>query len=121
VGFAGGLGTEPGRSLNTEANEGNEELIKLNRERNNMAISKEELQERAQLVRLVEAACRIDFPTPDELNYRISLMKRVGVTFQLREMRQVSIAGPATPDNTKPRPLASASAEPSTPLRKGVK
>ena len=64
-----------------------------------MPIAKEELQERAQLVRLHEANCHIEHPTADELNFRLAVMKKIGFGFGLREVRQAEITGPvvATP------------------------
>lgn len=59
-----------------------------------MTATKEELQERAQLVRGLEAVCRIEYPTPDEANFRIALMKRVGLAFHLKEVRNTTIDGP---------------------------
>jgi hypothetical protein len=58
------------------------------------AITKEELQERAQLVRVHEANCKIEHPTPEEANFRIAVMKQLGVTYGLREMRTREITGP---------------------------
>jgi len=57
-------------------------------------ITKEELQERAQLVRQLEAVCRIEHPTDQEINFRLSIMKRLGMAFGLREMRKLKIDGP---------------------------
>lgn len=59
-----------------------------------MAASKEELQERAQLVRIHEANCAIEHPTPDELNFRLAIMKQLGTCYGLRAMRLVEITGP---------------------------
>lgn len=60
--------------------------------------SKEELQERAQLIRALEAACDIQYPTPQEANFRIALMKRVAVEFNLKELRAATIEGPVGRD-----------------------
>jgi hypothetical protein len=59
-----------------------------------MAATKEELQERAQLVRIHEANCQIEHPTPDEANFRVAVMKKIGLEFGLRELRGTLIAGP---------------------------
>jgi len=59
-----------------------------------MAVTKEELQERAQLVRVHEANCKIEYPTRDEANFRIAIMKRIGLEFALREVRSASVEGP---------------------------
>lgn len=57
-------------------------------------VTKEELQERAQLVRVHEANCKIEHPTPDELNFRRSVMIKLGFTFGLKEVRTAVIDGP---------------------------
>jgi hypothetical protein len=54
-------------------------------------ITKEELQARAQLVRIHEANCQIEHPTPQEANFRIAIMKQLGREFGLKELRAVSI------------------------------
>ena len=56
--------------------------------------TKEQLQERAQLVRIHEANCQIEYPTPAEANFRIAIMKRIGAEFALRELRSAAIDGP---------------------------
>ena len=56
--------------------------------------TKEELQERAQLVRALEAACNIPYPTPQEANFRLAIMKRLAQDLGLKELRAASIAGP---------------------------
>ena len=45
-------------------------VYSMNRDR---IIPKEELQERAQLIRIHEANCQLDHPTVDELNFRIAI------------------------------------------------
>jgi hypothetical protein len=57
-------------------------------------ITKEELQARAQLVRIHEANCQIEYPTPQEANFRIAVMKQLGREFGLKELRTTSITGP---------------------------
>lgn len=59
-------------------------------------ITKEELQERAQLVRTLEASCRIEFPSADEANFRLAVMKKLGLLYGLKEMRNMTITGPVT-------------------------
>lgn len=59
-------------------------------------ITKEELQERAQLVRIHEANCHIEHPTVDEANFRIAIMKKLGLEFALRDVRAAQIGGPVT-------------------------
>ena len=49
-----------------------------------------------QLVRLFEAACGIDFPTDDERNFRLALAKKLGLEFNLKEVRTATIEGPKT-------------------------
>lgn len=58
-----------------------------------MATTKEQQIERAALVRVLEASCKIDYPTEHERNFRLAVMKKLGVAFGLREMRTVAIAG----------------------------
>ena len=68
-------------------------------------ITKEELQERAQLVRTLEASCRIEFPTVDEANFRLAVMKKLGLLYGLKEMRNLTITGPVTqPQRPTPPP-----------------
>lgn len=68
-----------------------------------MAVTKEELQERAQLVRIHEANCKIEYPAPDELNYRIAIMKKLGLMLGLKEVKAMRIDGPVV--STPQRPL----------------
>jgi len=70
-----------------------------------MAATKEELTERAQLVRMYEASCHIQFTTPNDLNFRLAVMKKLGLEFGLREMRKVEMTGPA-PAASAPKPAA---------------
>jgi hypothetical protein len=67
-----------------------------------MPVSKEELQERAQLVRVHEANCKIEHPTPDELNFRRSIMIKIGLGFGLKEVRTLQITGPGRTANPQP-------------------
>lgn len=59
-----------------------------------MPTTKEELQERAQLVRIHEANCHIEHPTADEQNFRLAIMKKIGASYNLRELRSAQIDGP---------------------------
>jgi len=59
-----------------------------------MPTTKEELQARAQLVRIHEANCKIEYPTRDEANFRLAIMKRLGLQFSLKELRAATIEGP---------------------------
>lgn len=65
---------------------------------------KEEKSERAQMVRVTEALCGIDYPTADELNARIAFIKGLGVRFKLKEFRTTVIDGPVK--EAAPRPNA---------------
>jgi hypothetical protein len=67
-----------------------------------MAQQSEQMTERAQLVRVYEASCGIDYPTADDLNFRLAVAKKIGLAFGLRELRQVKIDGPATSTPTRP-------------------
>ena len=67
-----------------------------------MTTTKEELQERAQLVRIHEANCKIEYPTRDEANFRLAIMKKIGWQFALKEVRQAQVEGPVSA--TAPRP-----------------
>jgi hypothetical protein len=58
--------------------------------------TKEQLQERSQLVRIHEANGQIEYPTPAEANFRMAIMKRIAVDYGLRELRAVTVSGPAT-------------------------
>ena len=71
-----------------------------------MNTTKEELQERAQLVRIHEANCRIEYPSKDEANFRLAIMKRIGLQFALREVRQAQVDGPVTSSVPRPPALA---------------
>ena len=64
--------------------------------------TKEELQERAQLVRIHEANCQIQYPSAPEANFRLAIMKQLGREFGLKEVRAVAIEGPVAA--TAPRP-----------------
>ena len=58
-------------------------------------LTKEQLAERAQLVRIHEANCNIEFPTPAETNFRLAIMKKIAGEFGLRELRAAVLEGPA--------------------------
>ena len=58
-------------------------------------MSKEQLQARAQLVRIHEANCHIEHPTPLELNFRIAVAKKLAREYELKELRAAIIDGPA--------------------------
>jgi hypothetical protein len=69
---------------------------------NPLMLTKEQLQERAQLVRIHEANCQIEFPTPEEANFRLAIMKQLGREFNLKELRGASITGPIVSTGTRP-------------------
>ena len=71
-----------------------------------MPTSKEQLQERAQLVRIHEANCQLEYPTPEEANFRLAIMKQLGREFGLKELRLAAITGPVV--STVARPAAPA-------------
>ncbi len=58
-------------------------------------LTKEQLQERAQLVRIHEANCHIEHPTPLELNFRLAIMKKLAADYSLREFRAATIDAPS--------------------------
>lgn len=68
-----------------------------------MTATKEELQERAQLIRIHEANCEIEHPTVDEANFRIAIMKKIGKVFNLGELRPLAITGPVTTTTQRPK------------------
>ena len=67
-------------------------------------ITKEELQERAQLVRVWEAACGLEYPTKDEANFRIAVAKKLATYYGLRELRTAAFEGPVVANAQPPRP-----------------
>ena len=69
----------------------------------NTTVTKEALQGRAQLVRIHEANCQIEFPTPEEANFRIAIMKQLGREFGLRELRTATLAGPVATTVARPQ------------------
>ena len=64
--------------------------------------TKEELQQRAQLVRIHEANCQIEYPTRDEANFRVAIMKKLGREYALRELRDTLIDGPVASVAARP-------------------
>ncbi len=65
-------------------------------------MTKEQLQERAQLVRIHEANCQLEFPTPEEANFRLAIMKQLGRQFELKELRGTAITGPVVSTPARP-------------------
>lgn len=81
--------------------------------------TKDQLQERAQLVRIHEANCQIQYPSPMEANFRLAIMKKLATEYSLKELRSATIApsapiapAPATP---APAPLRLAKRQSSQP------
>jgi hypothetical protein len=58
-----------------------------------MNLTKEQLTERAQLVRLHEANCAIPFPTVSEAAFRVAIMKKIAQDLGLKELKAATIAG----------------------------
>jgi hypothetical protein len=58
--------------------------------------SKEELTERAQLVRIHEANCGIEFPSEQERNFRFAVMKKLGEQLGLKELKNATFTSPAS-------------------------
>jgi hypothetical protein len=56
-------------------------------------ITKEQLTERAQLVRIHEANCNIPFPTPAEVAFRLAIMKKLAQDLALKELKSAVIEG----------------------------
>lgn len=49
----------------------------------------------AELVRIHEANCNLEFLSPEEQNFRIAVMKHLGRRLGLAELRATTISGPA--------------------------
>jgi hypothetical protein len=49
------------------------------------------------LVRIHEANCGIDYPTDQEQNFRLAIMKAMARELKLEELRPLAISGPGTP------------------------
>jgi hypothetical protein len=58
-------------------------------------MTKEQLQERAQLIRVHEANCNIQYPTPVEAAFRVAIMKKIAQDIGLKELRRAVIEGTA--------------------------
>ena len=57
-------------------------------------LTKEQLTERAQLVRIHEANCHIPYPTPIEANFRLAIMKKLAAEYGLKEYRAAIVEKP---------------------------
>ena len=60
-------------------------------------IDKEGLQERAQLVRVYEASCRIDYPTEEELRFRHAVHRKLATVFELKTVNNIKLGVPLRP------------------------
>jgi hypothetical protein len=65
--------------------------------------TKEQLQERALLVRIHESNCAIPFPTPPEAAFRLAIMKKLAESLSLRELRPATIETPKSPCRVETR------------------
>jgi hypothetical protein len=54
-------------------------------------LTKAQLQERAQLIRVHEANCNIQYPTPVEAAFRVAIMKKIAQDIGLKELRKAII------------------------------
>ena len=82
-----------------------------------MPTPNKESLERAQLVRIHEANCKIEYPTPEEANFRLAIMKKLGAEFGLRELRKMTFSGPE-PQPTRPLPPVERPPAPQAPKPK---
>ena len=80
-------------------------------------ITKEELQERAQLIRTHEANCEIEHPTEDERAFRLATMKRIAKAFNYPELKQYGF-GPSTLGRRPPNPPPPAPEAPPPPRKR---
>ncbi len=55
------------------------------------------------LVRIHEANCGIDYPTDQEQNFRLAIMKAMARELKLEELRDRPITGPGTPPSRPAR------------------
>jgi len=51
----------------------------------------------AEIVRMFEASCKIDYPTETERAFRMALMKMIAKRIGLKEYRDASISAPGQP------------------------
>jgi hypothetical protein len=54
-------------------------------------LTKDQLQERALLVRIHEGNCAIQFPSPPETAFRLAIMKKLAESLALKELRPATI------------------------------
>ena len=48
----------------------------------------------AELVRIHEANCAVDYASDEEQNFRIAIMKKIALDLELGECRKLEITGP---------------------------
>jgi sialic acid synthase SpsE len=77
-------------------------------------MTKEELTERAQLVRIHEANCHIPYPTPIEGNFRLAIMKKLAAEYGLKEYRGATVVK-KTPSTNIQAPAAARSSGAASP------
>lgn len=56
---------------------------------------KDQLTERAQLVRIYEASCGLQYPSDEEKNFRAAIMKKLGLAYGLREVKAMTVTAPS--------------------------
>ena len=66
-------------------------------------LTKEQLQERALLVRIHEGNCAIPFPTPPEAAFRLAIMKKLAESLALKELRPATIETLKQPSRVETR------------------
>jgi len=64
-------------------------------------LTKEDLQERAQLIRVHEANCEIEHPTDQEIAFRNATMRKIAMLFGYNEVKGFEMVE-RTPRATKP-------------------
>jgi hypothetical protein len=64
-------------------------------------LTKEDLQERAQLIRVHEANCGIEHPTDEERAFRSATMRKIAESFEFRTVKGFEMVE-RTPRATKP-------------------
>lgn len=50
----------------------------------------------AEIVRIHEANCQLEFVSPEEQNFRLAMMKHIARKLGLAELRERTVAGPGT-------------------------
>lgn len=73
-----------------------------------MPPTKEELTERAQLIRAYEGSCQIKYPKPEDDAFRGALSKKIAQSFGLKELRTMTLLEPAPALKPAPAPAPAA-------------